>query len=188
MTQESSWLWSHMSFIQVRDLQSATCCSCCWEGSDGKRKWCLTTRWRCQSYQMFGMYCVCKTPKTYTKRQLHKWWLQQHPCRNAVLTRLFIFNEYFSKKMHFGIDISVFWYNFNYFPASKSHSFTMQPPLTLRLKEAGWWRSGILRLKIFSKILKNSNNQLCFYVLWPLLAFSVWSMVSPITKEAKKRH
>ena len=22
-----------------------------------------------------------------------KWWLQQHPCRNAVLTRLFIYNE-----------------------------------------------------------------------------------------------
>ena len=29
--------------------------------------------------------------------------------------------------------------------------------------------------------LKKSNNQLCFYVLWSLLAFSVWFMVSPYT-------
>ena len=37
---------------------------------------------------------------------------------------------------------------------------------------------------IFFLIIKKLNNQLWFYVLWPLLAFSVLSMVSPYTKMA----
>ena len=59
---------------------------------------------------------------------------------------------------------------FLFFPASKSHSLTIRPHLTSVLKEAACWRCGIMRLDFFLNKSK-TYIQLCFYVLWPFLAF-----------------
>ena len=58
----------------------------------------------------------------------------------------------------------IFWNLLLFFQASKSHSFTLQPPSTLRPKEATWWRSEILRLEF-----KKSNIQLCFLCIMVII-------------------
>ena len=54
-------------------------------------------------------------------------------------------------------------------------NFTMQPPSASVLKEATWWRSGILRLEFFlNKKIQISNFVFCLMAIFGLFQGDPW--------------